>query len=107
MVRRACLPCRSRSGTERSRRRAGVPPSGANPLPGLAAWLRDKQALIVLDNCEHVISAAAALAETILKAAPRISILTTSREPLRAEGESLHRLAALEVPSASVDLSRR
>jgi predicted ATPase/DNA-binding winged helix-turn-helix (wHTH) protein len=82
-----------------------VQPSGANPLPALAALLRDKQALIVLDNCEHVIGATATLAETILKAAPRIGILTTSREPLRAEGESLHRLAALEVPSALVDLA--
>jgi predicted ATPase len=83
----------------------GVYPSGANPLPALAAWSRDKQALIVLDNCEHVIDAATALAEMILKAAPRVSVLTTSREPLRAEGESLHRLAALDVPSASVDLA--
>jgi predicted ATPase/DNA-binding winged helix-turn-helix (wHTH) protein len=83
----------------------GIPPSGANPLPGLAAWLRDKQALIVLDSCEHVIAAAAALTETILRAAPRIAILTTSREPLRAEGETVHRLAALEFPSVSVDLA--
>ena len=37
----------------------GVPPSGANPLSGLAAWLREKQALIVFDSCEHVIGAAA------------------------------------------------
>jgi predicted ATPase/DNA-binding winged helix-turn-helix (wHTH) protein len=83
----------------------GVPPAVANPLLALAAWLRDKRALIVLDNCEHVIGAAATLAERILKAAPNVSILTTSREPLRAEGESLHRLAALDVPSASADLA--
>jgi predicted ATPase/DNA-binding winged helix-turn-helix (wHTH) protein len=83
----------------------GIPPSGADPLRGLAAWLRDKHALIVLDSCEHVIGAAAALAEAVLKAAPCVSILTTSREPLRAEGESLHRLAALELPSDSVDLA--
>ena len=83
----------------------GVYPSAANPLAGLAAWLRDKAALIVLDSCEHVIDAAAALAEAVLKAAPGVSILTTSREPLRAEGESLHRLAALELPSGSVDLA--
>jgi predicted ATPase/DNA-binding winged helix-turn-helix (wHTH) protein len=83
----------------------GVPPSGADPLRGLAAWLRDKAALIVLDSCEHVIDAAAALAEAVLKGAPGVSILTTSREPLRAEGESLHRLAALELPSDPVDLA--
>jgi predicted ATPase/DNA-binding winged helix-turn-helix (wHTH) protein len=82
----------------------GIHPSGAKPLPGLAAWLRDKHSLIVLDSCEHVVGAAAALAEAVLKAAPHVSLLTTSREPLRAEGESLHRLAALDVPPALVDL---
>lgn len=82
----------------------GIHPSSANPLPGLAAWLRDKHALIVLDSCEHVVGAAAELVEAVLKAAPRVSILATSREPLRAEGESLHRLAALDVPPDMVDL---
>jgi predicted ATPase/DNA-binding winged helix-turn-helix (wHTH) protein len=83
----------------------GVPLSGANPVFGLAAWLRDKQALIVLDNCEHVIGAVALLAETVLKAAPQVRILVTSREPLRAEGEWLHRLASLKLPTDSVDLT--
>jgi predicted ATPase len=71
----------------------------------LSAWLRDKTALIVLDSCEHVVGAAATLAEALLKAAPGVSILTTSREPLRAEGETLHRLAALELPASSIDLT--
>ncbi|MFL5268284.1 MAG: ATP-binding protein [Stellaceae bacterium] len=83
----------------------GLHPSGANSLTGLVAWLRDKAALIVLDSCEHVVGAAAALAEAVLKAAPGVSILTTSREPLRAEGEALHRLAALELPSETVGLT--
>ncbi len=78
----------------------GVAATGADPLAGLADWLRDKQALIVLDNCEHVINAAAVVAETILKAAPRVTILATSREPLRTEVESLHRLKPLETPPA-------
>jgi predicted ATPase len=71
----------------------------------LTAWLRDKHALIVLDSCEHVIGAAAALAEAVLKTAPSVHILATSREPLRAEGEWLHRLASLEVPPASSNLA--
>ena len=79
--------------------------SGANPVPGLTAWLHDKYALIVLDCCEHVIGAAAALAEAVLMAAPRVDVLATSREPLRCEGERLHRLASLELPPASADLS--
>jgi len=76
----------------------GVPPSGGDHTRALAAWLHHRNALLVLDNCEHVIGAAAALAEAILKAAPRAGILATSREPLRAEGEWLHRLAPLELP---------
>jgi len=76
----------------------GIPPSGANPVQGLTGWLRDKHILIVLDNSEHVIDAAAALAEAVLKATPYSGILATSREPLRAEGEWLHRLAPLELP---------
>ena len=76
----------------------GVRPSGGDHTRALAAWLRDKTALLVLDSCEHVIGAAASLAEMMLKAAIGVSILTTSREPLRAEGETLHRLATLELP---------
>ena len=64
----------------------------------------DKQALIILDNCEHVIGAAAALAEEIIRAAPGIRILATSREPLRAVGEWRHRLAPLSFPSEAADL---
>ncbi|MBV8521947.1 MAG: helix-turn-helix transcriptional regulator, partial [Acetobacteraceae bacterium] len=45
----------------------GIHPSGANPLGALAAWSRDKVALLVLDSCEHVIDAAAAVTETILR----------------------------------------
>jgi predicted ATPase len=76
----------------------GITLSGGDALSGVASWLRDKQILIVFDSCEHVIGAVAALAEKILKAAPRAGIVTTSREPLRAEGEWLHRLAPLELP---------
>ena len=76
----------------------GVPLPGGDHTRALAAWLRDKQILIVLDNCEHVIGATAVVAEAILKAAPQAGILATAREPLRAEGEWLHRLAPLELP---------
>jgi predicted ATPase/DNA-binding winged helix-turn-helix (wHTH) protein len=83
----------------------GITLSGANAIFGLAAWLRDKQALIVLDSCEHVIGAVARLAEEILMVSPRVRVLTTSREPLRAEGEWLHRLPSLELPPASANPS--
>jgi predicted ATPase/DNA-binding winged helix-turn-helix (wHTH) protein len=83
----------------------GISLPGADPISGLAGWLRDKRALIVLDSCEHVIGAVAVIAEVILKAAARVSILATSREPLRAEGEWLHRLTSLELPPRSDDLT--
>jgi predicted ATPase len=83
----------------------GISLSGANPVSGSIAWLRDKYALIVLDSCEHVIGAAAAIAEEILKSAPRARVMATSREPLRAEGEWLHRLASLELPPAAANLT--
>jgi predicted ATPase/DNA-binding winged helix-turn-helix (wHTH) protein len=72
-----------------------------NPLPGLIVALRDKQMLLLLDNCEHVIEAAAALAAGILKGSRGMKILATSREALRVEGERTHRLFGLESPPAS------
>ena len=55
--------------------------------------------LLVLDSCEHVIDAAARLAEALLRHCPRIVILTTSRELLNIDGEHVHRVAPLEFPA--------
>jgi predicted ATPase len=71
----------------------------------LIAYLQDKQVLLVLDSCEHVIEAAAALAEQILDGAAAVRILATSREPLRAKGERVHRLSPLELPPSSSELT--
>jgi predicted ATPase/DNA-binding winged helix-turn-helix (wHTH) protein len=67
----------------------------------LGALLADRQMLIVLDNCEHVVQAAATVAEAVLASAPGVHVLATSREPLRATGEWVIRLASLELPPAS------
>ncbi|OWK29961.1 ATP-binding protein [Sphingomonas mucosissima] len=77
----------------------GLPGAGSDLAGRVAARFCDRPGLILLDNCEHVVDAAAALAETLLQAAPSLLLLATSREPLRAEGEWVHRLAALEVPN--------
>ena len=74
-------------------------------MTSLVAGLRDKHVLIVLDDCERVVQAAAALAETLLQAAPGIAILATSREALRADGEWVQRLPSLAVPPKSESLS--
>ncbi|OUL99821.1 hypothetical protein A8M77_24585 [Variovorax sp. JS1663] len=64
-------------------------------------FLRDKRMLLVLDSCEHVVSAVAGLVERIFKEAPGAHILVTSREGLRVEGEQVHRLRPLACPPAS------
>jgi predicted ATPase/DNA-binding winged helix-turn-helix (wHTH) protein len=76
-----------------------------NPIPELIAFLKAKHMLLVLDSCEHVIDAAAVLAQDLLKAAPGLHILATSREPLRAEGESVQRLPPLNLPPLAADLT--
>lgn len=76
---------------------------GARPwgLERLAAALHTKRLLLVLDNCEHVIAAAAAEAEILLHAAPGAHILATSQEPLGIDGECVYRLHPLSVPMES------
>src|SRR5580698_7573271 len=69
-----------------------------DPVVGLLAFVGDKKILLVLDNCEHVIGVAAALAERVISEAPQAHILATSREALRAEGEHVHLLYSLDCP---------
>ena len=72
----------------------------ADPAPDrLVAALRSKQLLLVLDNCEHMIDAAASLAEALLQTNPAAQVIATSREPLRAEGEYIFRVPSLSVPA--------
>ncbi|BCW87533.1 hypothetical protein sos41_06630 [Alphaproteobacteria bacterium SO-S41] len=73
-------------------------PVAADPLPVITAFLKSKRMLLVLDNCEQVIEAVAILVEQLLQTAPGIDILATSREPMRAENEWVHRLEGLAVP---------
>jgi predicted ATPase/DNA-binding winged helix-turn-helix (wHTH) protein len=76
----------------------GVTSLSKDTVPNLIAFLRERHMLLVLDNCEHVIRAAASLAEEILRAAPQVNILATSREQLGAEGEVVQRLEPLALP---------
>ncbi|WP_188193937.1 LuxR C-terminal-related transcriptional regulator [Nonomuraea sp. SYSU D8015] len=70
----------------------------AEPLPHLLSYLREKRLLLVVDNCEHLLDPVARLVTEILKAAPGIRILTTSREPLSAPGEHVVPVPPLELP---------
>ncbi|MDE2451392.1 MAG: winged helix-turn-helix domain-containing protein [Gammaproteobacteria bacterium] len=65
----------------------------------LAAALRGRRLLLVIDNCEHVIGAAARAAEALLRAVPGACILATSQEPLGLDGECTYRLSPLEFPA--------
>ena len=61
----------------------------------LVSALAARDSLLVLDNCEHLVGAAAELAETLLRACPRLRVLATSREPLGVPGEVLHPVESL------------
>ncbi len=79
-------------------RAAGVTPGPDRPvIDDLLEALQDKQVLLVLDNCEHLLSACGQLAETLLQA-PGVSILATSREPLDVAGEMRYPLAPMAPP---------
>jgi predicted ATPase/class 3 adenylate cyclase len=65
----------------------------------LIDWLRDKESLLILDNCEHLVEACAKLADEILHASRATRILATSREALGISGESIYRVPSLQTPS--------
>ncbi|MGL4960822.1 MAG: ATP-binding protein [Inquilinus sp.] len=77
----------------------GLDSNLVNVLAGLVEMLRDRDMLLVLDNCEHVLSVAAAVADHLNHALPGLLIVATSREPLRCRRESTYRLAPLRYPS--------
>jgi predicted ATPase/DNA-binding winged helix-turn-helix (wHTH) protein len=83
----------------------GLSMSADSLMPGLLAHLKDRRMLLVFDSCEHVIEAAAAITEDVSSAAPGVHIMATSREPLRAAGERVHRVPPLDSPVSSEGLT--
>lgn len=81
--------------------------SSAPPLTILSEWLQDKHLLLILDNCEHLIDVCARLADALLRAAPRVRILATSREPLRVHGEGLLEVEPLPIDDATALFTER
>jgi predicted ATPase/DNA-binding XRE family transcriptional regulator len=71
----------------------------------IVATLRDKQLLLILDNCEHVIDEVVRATAEILTKCPNVAILATSREPLRFYGEAVFRLSTLPVPPEGIELT--
>ena len=72
----------------------------ADPLDRLCAALAARDALLILDNCEHLIGAAAVLAARLLADCPGVRVLATSREPLGIGGETLYPVDPLPAPPA-------
>jgi predicted ATPase/DNA-binding winged helix-turn-helix (wHTH) protein len=78
----------------------GIGEAGAvSPTERVVAHLADRQALIVLDNCEHVRAPAAALVDALLAHPGRTRIVATSREPLGVPGEQLYAVRSLSLPA--------
>jgi predicted ATPase/class 3 adenylate cyclase len=78
--------------------------AGQSTRETLVEFLRSKQLLLVLDNCEHLLEAAAALADKLARSCERLEILATSREALGIEGERLVPVPPLAIPCTDADL---
>ena len=76
-----------------------MPHPSSEPVNDLVSFLSARSVLLVLDNCEHLIDVIAQLADTLLRAAPRLHVLVTSREALRIENEYVRRQAPQECPT--------
>jgi predicted ATPase/DNA-binding CsgD family transcriptional regulator len=74
--------------------------AAADPQALLLSYLRDKRLLVVVDNCEHLLAAAARLLTEIMKAAPDVRVIATSREPLSVPGEHVVPVPPLDLGSA-------
>lgn len=80
------------------------PHPGRSMLETLVDGLESQKLLLVLDNCEHVIEAAASLTDTILRACPGVKVLATSREALGVSGEVAYRVPSLSLPDEAEDV---
>jgi predicted ATPase/DNA-binding SARP family transcriptional activator len=83
----------------------GIP--GVASPDQLAAVLADRELVLLLDNCEHLLSAAAELAATLLARCGGLRVLATSREPLGVEGEAVYEVPPLEAAGDAAELFRR
>lgn len=84
----------------------GLKPNGSQPIENfLIEYLKRKQALLLLDNCEHLIEACALLVDDLLHACPKLKVLATSREALEVAGEMPYRVPSLSLPKSGPQLN--
>lgn len=74
---------------------------GQSELEALLHHLERRDALLVIDNCEHVVEQVASVTDTLLPSCPNLRVLATSREPLHVSGERVYRMPPLQSPSAA------
>ncbi|MEJ2600893.1 MAG: tetratricopeptide repeat protein [Anaerolineales bacterium] len=79
--------------------------AGISPDRTLIDFLKDKAILLILDNCEHLLPDVAQLAELMLRTAPRLQIIATSRQRLGVSGEIIWRITPLSLPDTNVDMA--
>ena len=80
--------------------------AAAEPQALLLAYLRDQELLLVVDNCEHLLAAAAQVVAEVMKAAPGVRVIATSREPLSVAGEYVIPVPPLELPAPAERLAQ-
>jgi predicted ATPase/DNA-binding winged helix-turn-helix (wHTH) protein len=83
-----------------------LPPDGGG-LEALCEHLRTREALLILDTCEHIVDTVATLAELILSHCSNLKLLVTSQEALRARGEWIHRLPSLTFPAEGAKIEQK
>lgn len=85
----------------------GVAIFSEDPVADLSAYFSNRTALLILDNCEHLVAVVADICERLLDSAPGLTILATSREPLHADGEQIRILEPLGSPAADERIQLR
>ncbi|GLH80327.1 transcriptional regulator [Bradyrhizobium sp. SSBR45G] len=83
----------------------GLTVNSEDPIPGLLTFLRSQPMLLVFDSCEHLLDELAPLTERLVREAPNLHVMATSRESLRSEGERVYRLFPLDCPPQQDGLS--
>jgi non-specific serine/threonine protein kinase len=84
----------------------GVKEEAGRPvIEALLRHVQDRELLVILDNCEHVVHACAEFAKSLLQSGPKLRVLASSREPLRVAGESIYPVPALSVPDPAAGLA--
>jgi predicted ATPase/DNA-binding CsgD family transcriptional regulator len=79
-----------------------IPAPDRSLVEQLARRLRSQQILLLIDNCEHLLSGAAALIGALLQRCPALQVLATSRAPLHIQGEQVHPVPPLTIPAMGV-----